>query len=84
MPSPIRILLQTTIPYTEDDWHVGRFSLLKEHLASLMDAEGRPLVEVTARDREAPGDGYARDPRALDDVKTYVRNAALWLAPERG
>lgn len=44
-----RILLQTTIPYAEDDWHIGRFSLLAEHLASL------PGVEVTARDRDPPG-----------------------------
>ncbi len=44
-----KILLQTTIPFTEDDWHVGRFSRLADHLASL---EG---VEVTARDRAAPG-----------------------------
>ncbi|HWW12739.1 MAG TPA: hypothetical protein VN018_09490, partial [Brevundimonas sp.] len=44
-----RILLQTTIQNVEDDWHVGRFSRLADHLASL---EG---VEVTARDRAAPG-----------------------------
>jgi hypothetical protein len=49
MADPIRILLQTTIPYTEDDWHIGRFGLLREHLASL------PGVEVTARDRDPPG-----------------------------
>ncbi len=48
MGEPIRILLQTTIPFTEDDWHVGRFSRLRDHLASM---DG---VEVTARDREAP------------------------------
>jgi hypothetical protein len=48
MPAPIRILLQTTIPYVEDDWHIGRFSRLRDHLAGL---DG---VEVTARDRAAP------------------------------
>jgi hypothetical protein len=48
MPAPIRILLQTTIPRVEDDWHIGRFSRLRDHLASL---DG---VEVTARDRAAP------------------------------
>jgi hypothetical protein len=42
-----RILIQTTIPFTEDDWHVGRFSLLTEKLRSLGHA-------VTARNREAP------------------------------
>lgn len=44
-----KILLQTTIPYTEDDWHIGRFSLLREVVASM---DG---VEVTARDRAAGG-----------------------------
>jgi len=55
MPKPIRILLQTTIPPVEDDWHVGRFSMLAGMLAGLTDAAGRPLYEVTARDRDAPG-----------------------------
>jgi hypothetical protein len=27
-----RILLQTTIPFAEDDWNVSRFSLLRETL----------------------------------------------------
>ncbi len=29
---------------------------------------------------EPPGDGYKRNPQALEDIKTYVRNAAVWLA----
>jgi hypothetical protein len=45
-----KILLQTTIPYVEDDWHIGRFSLLRDVIASM---DG---VEVTARDRAASGD----------------------------
>lgn len=53
MSDPIRILLQTTIPNVEDDWHIGRFSMLADHLAGLKDARGRPLYLVTARDREA-------------------------------
>lgn len=57
MNRPIRILLQTTIPHTRDDWHVGRFSLLREHLASLEDEEGRALCEVVARDRVANAEG---------------------------
>jgi len=48
MPAPIRILLQTTIPFTEDDWHIGRFSKLHDRLAQT------PGVEVTARNRGAP------------------------------
>ncbi|HTD34469.1 MAG TPA: hypothetical protein VK665_12450 [Candidatus Elarobacter sp.] len=54
---PISILLQTTIPYTEDDWHAGRFRMLRDHIAGLRDAEGNPLAEVTARDREPGPDG---------------------------
>src|SRR5947209_14169605 len=57
MKRPIRILLQTTIPATEDDWHVGRFSLLGEHLSGLQDGEGRLLCEVMARNRESNADG---------------------------
>ena len=55
MSQPIRILLQTTIPAIDDDWHIGRFGLLRDYLAALRDAGGAPLCEVTARDRDAPG-----------------------------
>lgn len=27
-----KILLKTTIPYTDDDWHIGRFSLLARQI----------------------------------------------------
>ncbi|HYY57282.1 MAG TPA: hypothetical protein VE842_08100 [Pyrinomonadaceae bacterium] len=57
MKRPISILLQTTIPATEDDWHIGRFSLLRVHLSGLKDEEGRSLCEVAARDRETNADG---------------------------
>jgi len=55
MASPIRILLQTTIPAIADDWHIGRFSMLRDHLAGLVDEDGAPLFLVTARDRATPG-----------------------------
>src|SRR5262249_29203166 len=55
MHQPARILLQTTIPFAEDDWHIGRFGLLKEYLAGLRDGEGNAVFEVTARDRDPPG-----------------------------
>ncbi len=48
---PIRILLQTTIPTTEDDWSIARFSLLHNYLASLKDESGNALCEVVSRDR---------------------------------
>jgi hypothetical protein len=66
MNRPLRILLQTTIPAVEDDWHVGRFSLLRRHLEALRDDEGRALCEVTARDREAHGEGDDELLRRLD------------------
>jgi hypothetical protein len=57
MSRPARILLQTTIPTIEDNWNISRFSLLREHLASLKDNHGNALYEVTARDRERGPDG---------------------------
>ncbi len=62
-----KILLQTTIPYTEDDWHVGRFSLLREHLAR--------DHEVVARDRHDGPDG-------IDPVLATIAESdfdELWL-----
>src|SRR5438874_13523231 len=58
MAKPIRILLQSTIPYIENDWSIERFSLLREYLSSLSAADGDRLVEVMARNREqnAAGD----------------------------
>ena len=55
MAAPIRILLQTTIPPIADDWHIGRFSMLRDYLTGLADDDGSPLCDVTARDRAAPG-----------------------------
>ena len=55
MSPPIPILLQTTIPTLEDDWHIGRFSLLTRYLSSLTGEDGSPLFRVTARDRAPPG-----------------------------
>jgi len=54
MDGPIRVLLQTTIPPTSDDWHIGRFSMLRNYLAGLTGPDGAPLFLVTARDRAAP------------------------------
>ena len=68
MGKPIRILLQTTIPAVEDDWHVGRFSLLREHLESLRDGEGSALCEVVARDRVADSAGDDEVLKRLDST----------------
>lgn len=53
-----RILIQTTIPPIEDDWHVGRFSMLTDYLRGLNGPDGGPLYEVVARDRAAGPDGF--------------------------
>ncbi|UGB45438.1 hypothetical protein LQ772_15885 [Frateuria edaphi] len=74
MQQPSRILLQTTIPPVADDWNIGRFSLLRDYLASLRDSQGMPLFQITARDREPPG--------APDSVLSHIDTASfdqLWL-----
>jgi hypothetical protein len=52
--------MQTTIPFEEDNWHIGRFSLLRDELASLKDKAGNALYEVTTRNRES--DAAGNDP----------------------
>src|SRR5438132_2757145 len=75
MPNPIRILMQTTIPATEDDWRIERFSLLRSHLASISNNTGGPTCEVSARNREINSEG--------DDLVLSVLDTAgfdqLWL-----
>jgi hypothetical protein len=68
MKKPVNILLQTTIPFTENDWHVGRFSLLREHFASLRDEKGGALYEVTARDIEKDENGNDKILHRLDET----------------
>jgi hypothetical protein len=53
--SPIKVLLQTTIATTADDWSIARFSSLGALLRAQHDSEGRPVFEVTMRDRERSG-----------------------------
>src|SRR5215472_16466212 len=67
MTRSIRILLQASIPYTEDDWHVGRFSLLREELSKVAD--------VLARNREP-------DARGDDPILSKISRSdfdELWL-----
>jgi hypothetical protein len=70
----MRILLQTTIVSGPDDWTIDRFGLLAAHLASVTDASGARLFEVTARDRGPLG--------APDPVISKLDRAsfdAVWL-----
>lgn len=55
MSHPKKILLQTTIPTTEQDWSIARFSRLAALLREQRDDSGNPLYDVTARDRDPPG-----------------------------
>jgi len=52
MAKSTKILLQTTISRTDDDWHIGRFSLLRAPLEYLKEESGNPAFEIVARDRD--------------------------------
>ncbi len=55
---PLRILLQTTLlPTDVNDWTMPSFSLLIDYLSSLKDDQGKPLIELTARDRTPDAEG---------------------------
>jgi len=74
MTRPINVLLQTTIVPTENDWHIGRFSMLRDYLASLTAPDGTAVFHVTARDRDPVG--------APDSVLSSLDSSAydeLWL-----
>jgi hypothetical protein len=53
MDMAIKILLQTTIVSTLDDWSIARFELLADFLRQQKDSSGNPSFSVTARDRES-------------------------------
>lgn len=75
MGKQVNILLQTTIPPIDDDWNIGRFSLLRDHLASLKDDNNQPLYNVTTRDRQT-------DPEGNDAVLSNLDKTdfdELWL-----
>jgi hypothetical protein len=74
MHTPTRILLQTTIVPTEDDWSIARFSLLREHLTGLRDEDGRALFQVDARDR-----GPVNHPDPVLSVIDQSDYDELWL-----
>lgn len=70
-----KILLQTTIPFTENDWHIARFSLLKEHLESLKNETGENLYEITTRNIEKDAEGNDAVLSRLDETNFDQ----LWL-----
>src|SRR5437764_155578 len=85
MGQPIRILLQTTIPSIEDDWNIRRFSLLRDHLASLKDESGKLRCTVTARNRETDAAGNdvllsALDTTDFDELWLFAVDAGDGLS----
>ena len=74
MTAPIRILLQTTIPTIEDDWHIGRFAMLRKMLAGMSAPDGGPMTRVTARDRDS-----AKGPDAVLSTLDLSDYDQLWL-----
>ncbi|MHA6202932.1 hypothetical protein ACXU4B_00740 [Dyella soli] len=86
MATPSKILLQTTIATVEDDWHIGRFSLLRDYLSDLRDAGGEPLFEVVARDRDpagAPDSVLSQlDRSAFDEIWLFAVDTGGGLTPE--
>jgi hypothetical protein len=75
MKHPLRILLQTTIPTTEDDWSIARFSLVYQYLTCLKDEWGHSLYDVVARDRQSDTNGH-------DPILSTLENSdfdELWL-----
>jgi len=69
-----KILLQTTIPTTADDWSIARFSRLGSLLREQRDEAGNPLYDVTMRDRDPAG--------APDTVLSTIDQSdfdSLWL-----
>ena len=74
----IRVLLQTSIPFAVDDWHVGRFSLLGQLL-------GRS-AEVTARNREPDHSGndpllVRLDRERFDEIWLFGVDAGNGFSP---
>lgn len=81
-----KILLQSTIATTPDDWSIARFSKLTRLLREQRHADGQPLFEVVARDREAnrsPDPILSRLDRSdFDELWLFAVDAGDGLAPE--
>lgn len=86
MRSPIKILLQTTIVPTDDDWSIARFGLLAELLAAEAGEDGVPLYNVTARDRgpvDVPDPVLSRlDTSDFDQLWLFAVDTGNGLTPQ--
>src|ERR1700761_1764926 len=80
----IKILLQTTIVPTADDWSIARFQLLDRFLSQQRDLRGAPLFEVTARDRASEGDDpvlSTLDRSDFDEMWLFAVDTGSGLTP---
>ena len=70
-----KILLQTTIPYIQDDWSIERFSTLAEILSASSDDHGNRKFEVVSRNRDNQGNADDSVLKRLDETNFDQ----LWL-----
>ena len=81
-----KILLQTTIPATADDWNIARFYLLAEFLDGQQTSDGTKLFDVTARDRDTlgtPDSLLSRiDQSDFDQMWLFAVDAGNGLTPQ--
>jgi hypothetical protein len=81
-----RILLQTTIPQTEDDWSIARFSSLADFLRWQENAQGQRIFDVITRDRDklgAPDSLLSKlDQSDFDQMWLFAVDTGNGLAPE--
>ena len=81
-----KILLQTTIPTTADDWDIARFRLLSEFLDGQQATDGSKLFSVTARDRDTatgPDAVLSRiDASDFDQLWLFAVDTGDGLSPE--
>jgi hypothetical protein len=86
MRSPIKILLQTTIVASDDDWSIARFSRLVRLLRSQSCELEQPVYAITARDRETPTRSdpvlATLDESDFDQVWLFAVDAGDGLRPE--
>jgi hypothetical protein len=82
----IKVLLQTTIVPTADDWSIARFGLLADFFRQQKDGSGNPQFEVTTRDRDSSD---AADPvlstlhrSDFDEMWLFAVDTGAGLTPE--
>jgi hypothetical protein len=63
-----KILLQTTIPYIQDDWSIERFSMLAEILSASSDEHGNRKFEIVSRNRDNQGNADDSVLKRLDET----------------